>query len=470
MEKAYVLDTNVLMHDVNCLTAFDEHDVYLPIEVITELDNLKNKPGETGYNARQALRNLEETIQKGRTADGISLGEKNGGLHVISSPVHEDLFQKYEDNPLSNLIAGIAREYLTLAATEAYVDSLLLKRVGKLSGKLDREVVFVTNDAGLRLRCEAENFSTEPYKHGRSKIDLREYFSQGSGEITVDDDFVNSLREEKNLSIPDFLREKISHNGYASLQSATRYITLVKRRGDKIHLLNDFSRGKGVEDIRSRNKEQNYLFDAVLDKDIDVVAAIGKAGTGKTLVALAAAIHQVSRTGSEYGQKFDQVIVYRPTVEVGDDIGFLPGDVGEKIAPHFKPIKTAIRKILGEEAEYAWTPGVNRRSKTNSPLFEFRPINFSRGDTIDNCLVIVDEAQNLTPQSVKTIGTRMGEGSKLILTGDPFQVDHKHLDDRNNGLSVLVDSFLSQKVPFFTPVVLTEGERSTIASAFADHM
>lgn len=461
--RAYVLDTNVLMYDPSCLTKFEEHDLYLPIEVLHELDKLKSKPGETGYNARQAQKALGDILSQGEPIDGIPLGRGLGKFHILNEAVYGSFIDDSNDDPIYSLVAGFVREYLGLQVSEAYVDNIILRRLGKLQETSHKQVVLVSNDLGIRSLAQIEHgIPAEKYKFGRSQLDLRRYFAQGTGLIDVEPRLIERLYTERSVELPPELRHALSINGYAALQAGQQSV-LAKRRGDLLHRLQDFKKGKGIEDIRPRNKEQTYLFDAMLDPEISVVAAIGMAGTGKTLVALAAGLHQVSETGQTYGQKFQRVIVYRPTQEVGKDMGFLPGDVEDKIGPHFEPVKQALRRIVGEDNLFMVLQG-------KKPLFEFRPINFSRGDTIENCLVIVDEAQNLTPANIKTIGTRMGEGSKIVVTGDPFQVDHPHMDDRNNGLSVLVDNFLGKEVPFFAPVVLTEGERSAIATAFAHHM
>ena len=254
-------------------------------------------------------------------------------------------------------------------------------------------------------------------------------------------------------------------NQYLVLRENKQEVLVKYKQGKFVKLRRD----EKVENITPRNMEQRFLLDACLDEDLRIVSGLGKAGTGKTIIALAAGVHLVTDSRSEYinskglrrtkGNDYHKLVVFRPIQESGKGLGFLPGSLEEKINPYFKPVNTALQLIMGDAgADYS-----------EHKFIDCSPLNFIWGDTLHNSFIIVDEAQNYTPAELKLIGTRVADSSKLVILGDPYQTDNPYLDERSNGLSLVADK-LRKKVPEFGMVILNKVERGRVAEIFAEYL
>src|SRR3989338_4955836 len=454
--RRYILDTNVLMHNPTSLFNFQEHDVYIPYEVLGELGKFKKGNAEINVNAREAIRTINRLIGGGFPEDGIPLevdGKPVGGrLHFLLPEDEKDI--GLEDR-----------------VEENYVDTVLIKRAKRLHEQNpEDETILVTQDTGFRIRVGAlriPNLKAEDYLHDKVDFNLHKFF-ESTQEYYVDQAVMAAVHHHgmKGTMVPEMLRGSLEDNQYLILRHGTSQSYLVQHRKGQLYPLREPNIGK----IKPRNQSQRFLLDACFNPDITIVSALGKAGTGKTLLTLAAALHQVMY---EESKRYVKVIVFRPTKEIGESLGYLPGDVHDKIGPYFRAIDTAIEVIFGGNLKYHVKPEQSdhyiKVAEEMKRHLEKMPINFARGDTYHRSFIIVDEAQNLTKQELKTLGTRMGEGSKMVVTGDPFQIDNPYLDEKNNGLTAMTHS-LKGKVPEFAYIILEKGERSREADIFADYL
>ncbi len=457
MVKRYILDTSVLLHDPAALYNFQEHEVYLLREVTEELDRFKRGTDEKNVHARQVARTLEDLTKEGIPANGIELGEDKGKLYFLQ----DDLIRrklKTRSPILSTLSEGLEQLLQIAHNNFGYNDDIILRRAEKLQqDSAENSVILVSKDITLRIRARTLGLQAEDYRYDKAAIDLNAFFKKGNDMVEVPKELIDQLHTKNKADVPDYFGEIIQHeiteNQYFTLRYGSQSV-FVRYHHKELHKLRD---SKKVEGITPRNNGQRFLLDACLDSEIGIVSALGKAGTGKTIIALAAGIHQATK-GAE--KRYDKVIVFRPMMQAGKELGFLPGDLDDKIGPYFKPIDTALKVILGDAAaDYA----------KYSDFIECMPINFARGDTIHNSYIIIDEAQNFTAKELKLIGSRAGMNSKLVIVGDPFQSDNPYLDEKSNGLTVLTDRFRG-KVPEFAYVILDKGERSKIAGIFADYL
>jgi len=480
MTKRYVLDTSVLVHDPQSLFSFQENYLYLPLEVIEEIDHLKKGSDEVNINAREVGRRLEKitaSCHGGIPKEGIEIGE-GGRLFVLIPPEDRGNPEGTLEERTSHYLSRITR---TVEGKFGYTDSFIIRAAQELqrsdSDHKDMPIRIVSKDHNLRIRARAVGIDAEDYETDKVRADLNSFFGRNV-EIEVPPDqyeLINTLHQAERaktggIEPPASLVDKLKGNNYAVFRAGT-LSALVRYFGGKIQVLPKL---ENVEGIKPRNYEQRFLLDACLDPNIEVVAGIGKAGTGKTLMALAAGLTQVMEGTKR--KSYDRVIVTRPLVETGKELGALPGELAEKLGPYFEPIKTALKVILGSGADgYFQSRGDGKKGKELNhipgmgDLVEYRPINFIRGDTFHNTYLIIDEAQNFTKKELKLIGTRMGDNSKVVMIGDPFQIDNPFLDDRSNGLVVVTDLFRKTDMPF-AYVLLEKGERSPLADYFAEHL
>ena len=432
MRKVYVLDTNVLLHDPASLMRFEDNQVIIPIDVIQEVDRFKHEQSERGQNARQVSRLLDSLRNGSSLAEGVHLD--NGiELRVLCDP-NDPLSSSGEkaDNHILRIARDIQRQQPQLP------------------------VIIVTKDINLRIRADAMGLRAQDYESDR--VFLSDLYT-GHTELELAAADVDRLRSQKGLPLPDGV--DLSPNQYALVRPAdgSKGTVLARRLGaePRLKALDRFE--EGVCGILPRNKEQFYVLDALLDDDIKLVTIMGKAGTGKTLLAIAAALHQVL-----VRRRWRGVVVARPTVAVGKEIGFLPGDIENKMAPWMRPIVDTI-EFLFDTAK-----GISRKTDLKallkSGVIEIQPLSYIRGRSISNRFIVVDEAQNLSPLEVKTVITRVGYASKVIMTGDPYQIDNPYVDSASNGFNALVERFRPQ--PIAAHVELRKGERSELAELAAN--
>jgi PhoH-like ATPase len=435
--KTFVLDTNVLLHDPHALFRFQENTILIPITVIEEIDRFKKDMNETGRNARQISRILDELRQKGSLSAGITL-ESGGKLQVA-------------------LINNEMLRHLPPELSEQKGDNRILAVAAEAKSETDQvPVILVTKDTNLRIKADAIGLAAEDYES--DKVDISELYS-GFSEIDVSPETVDRFYGQGWVDAGDGLlpnqyvvmrdEGNPSHTAIAKFVSGQRRLAPIIKPGKE-----------GVWNIHPRNREQTCALDALLDDSIKIVTLVGKAGTGKTLLAIAAGLHKTAEENV-----YNRLLVSRPVFPMGKDLGFLPGDIEEKLAPWMQPIFDNVELLLsGHEAEKRHSKGY--RELMAMGILEIEPLTYIRGRSIPNQYLIVDEAQNLTPHEIKTIVTRAGEGTKIVLTGDPYQIDNPYVDSSSNGLTYLVERFKGQDIS--AHITMMKGERSALAELAAN--
>jgi PhoH-like ATPase len=436
--KTYVLDTNVLLYDPGAIFQFEEHDVVLPIVVIEEVDRFKKDLNETGRNARQLARHLDtlRVSGKGRLAQGVKL-DSGGTLRVDLCDCEVDWRWADKHHQADNQILAVARE---------------------LNNKAERpgRVIVVTKDTNMRIKANALGIRAEDYEHGKVQID--ELYT-GQTELTVDPEVIDALY--KSGVVPWDCSELYA-NECLVLRNADRpnqtALARVSADAESIQLVRRVK--EGIWGIFPRNKEQCFAFDLLLDDDLKLVTLVGKAGTGKTLLAIAAGLQ---RSADE--RAYHRLLVSRPIFPLGKDIGYLPGDVEEKLNPWMKPVYDNVEFILDTRNTGRGTSR-GYQELIDQGLLEIEPLTYIRGRSIPHQYLIIDEAQNLTPHEIKTIITRAGEGTKVVLTGDPYQIDNPYVDSTSNGLVFVVEKLKGKGLAGH--VTLSKGERSDLAELAAN--
>jgi PhoH-like ATPase len=428
MRKVFILDTNVLLHDPNAIFKFEDNDLIIPIYVIEEIDTFKKDQSELGRNAREVARKLDEHRSHGGLSHPQPLG--NGGTVRVAISKNPPQNPSYDSRSMDQRILELALE---TRDDDPHTPTIL-----------------VTKDVNMRIRGDALGLDTVDYEPER--ITLEELYP-GNREIAVDGPTVDALYSDGGVAVPD---EKLHANEYVLLKDDTTGKSALGRFDKPAGKVVPIKKlREGVWGIRPRNKEQHYALDMLLNDDIKMVTLVGKAGTGKTLLAIAAGLQKVAEE-----QSFQKLLVSRPIFPLGRDIGYLPGDIEEKLNPWMQPIYDNLELLLN----------LNRADKQGGRSYaelmelgfvEIEPLTYIRGRSLPNVFMIVDEAQNLTPHEVKTIVTRAGEGTKIILTGDPYQIDHPYLDSLNNGLTIVAERFKPEAIAGH--VTLTKGERSQLA-------
>lgn len=428
VSKIFVLDTNVILHNHHCLNNFQDNDIVLPIVVFEELDKFKKGNDEVNYNAREFTRELDKISGDKLFNGGISLGKNLGKLRVEINHRSTSKIQEYffDDTP-DNRILGTA---------------LYVKEQTP-----DRPVILVSKDINLRLKAKAFGLIAQDYLN--DKVADIDTLKKDIEEVPLADDMIESFYKHNELSAK-MLKHTFHHNEYVILRGNSKSALAFYDKPSGNFKRVEKHRAYGIE---PRNSEQAFSLDALLRTDVQLVALTGKAGTGKTLLALAAALEQE--------KLYDQILVARPVVPLSNkDLGYLPGDVESKIGPYMQPLYDNINfiktRFKNTNREYARIEEIMKSDK-----LVITPLAYIRGRSLTNVFFIIDEAQNLTPHEIKTIITRAGEGTKLVFTGDIFQIDSPYLDIKSNGLTYLSDKMLGQEP--FAHVNLVKGERSMLA-------
>jgi PhoH-like ATPase len=435
--KNFILDTNVLLHNPQALFKFQDNNVIVPITVIEEIDRFKKDSNETGRNARQVSRILDSMREKGSLAEGIML--PGGGtlrVEMFSEKYFQALPLELRAQSADNRILGMA--------------------LNTRDQHPDQQLIFVTKDTNLRIKADAIGLIAEDYES--DKIDIQDLYS-GTRNIEMAAESVDRFHGQGWLEAPEGLapNEFISisdsanpaHSAVCRHDAATSRIVPVRKVPKE-----------GIWSLYARNREQSFAMDILMDDSIKLVTLVGKAGTGKTLLAIAAGLHKVAEENV-----YNRLLVSRPVFPMGKDLGFLPGDIEEKLTPWMQPIFDNVELLIsGHEAEKRHSKGYKELMAMG--LLDIEPLTYIRGRSIPKQYLIVDEAQNLTPHEIKTIVTRVGEGTKIILTGDPYQIDNPYVDSSSNGLTYLVEKFRNERIAGH--VTLTKGERSELAELAAN--
>ncbi|MCP9805025.1 PhoH family protein [Cyanobium sp. T1B-Tous] len=468
MRKTFVLDTNVLLHDPAALTRFEDNNILIPIEVVEEIDRFKRDPAEKGRNARQVSRLLDALRAQGNLADGVPNGEQGGTLKVVFCRA-ETLSQLPPE-----LKAGNGDNNILAVALEE-------QRLQAVMGS-QPPVILVTKDTNLRIKADAVGLNAQDYTSDR--VDIGDLYP-GLCELWVSAEQMDRVKLPPGLAVEGLAVESPlqANEGVTLIDLAQPAHTLLARFNAATATLQPLQRAPKAKlgRIQPRNREQTFALDLLLDPEVQLITLVGKAGTGKTLLALAAGLHQVADE-----RLYERLLVTRPVISLGKEIGFLPGDLEEKMGPWMQPIIDNLDFLLGGsgEDEGRGAPrggggagaggrgGSHRGPRSNwtdlkgMGLLEVEAISYIRGRSIPRQFMVVDEAQNLTPHEVKTIVTRVGEGTKIVLTGDPYQIDNPYVDAESNGLTWLVERFKGQ--PLAGHVTLLRGERSELAELAAN--
>lgn len=436
-QKNYVLDTNVLLHDPGAMYAFEDNNVVIPIYVIEEIDNFKKDLSELGRNARQVARQLDALRTNGGLSRGVRLD--SGGTLRVALGTH------------TPLAADDARRM------DHYILELAL---AVRDQDLGTPTILVTKDVNLRVRGDAQGLTTVDYEP--EHITIEELYG-GTTELELPCALIDRFYADGSLpgealgAAVGSVDRKLTPNQFALLRDVDSPNHTALSRYDRVQdqLVPVRKLRDGAWGIRPRNKEQHYALDLLLNDDIRLVTLVGKAGTGKTLLALAAGLQRTTED-----QAFQKLLVSRPIFPLGRDIGYLPGDIEEKLNPWMQPIYDNLEFLLGLN-KTSRKEGRSYTELIEMGFVEIEPLTYIRGRSLPNVYMIVDEAQNLTPHEVKTIITRAGEGTKIILTGDPYQIDNPYIDSSNNGLTTVAERFKNE--PIAGHVTLTKGERSELA-------
>jgi PhoH-like ATPase len=434
--KIFVLDTNVILHDHTCIYQFQDNDIVIPITVLEELDKFKRGNDPINFQAREFVRELDEIIGDHLFNGGIKLGPDKGKLIVeTGKPFTEELKQSFkEDIPDHRILA------ITMYIAEKFPT---------------RPCILVTKDINLRMKAKSLKIQSEDYYNDKVK-DIQELNKKVTEFENFDDSLIERLYNENSIPIELMGLEKTPDINEYFIMKSSKASVLGRYDGG----LKKMARveKKTAYGIKPRNAEQTFSLDALLNSEIKLVALTGKAGTGKTLLALAAALEQ--------HKNFGQILLARPIVALSNrDLGFLPGDAQEKINPYMQPLFDNLSVIKhsynARSAEYQKIEELLKDEK-----LIITPLAYIRGRSLSNSYFIIDEAQNLTPHEIKTIITRAGEGTKLVFTGDLQQIDSPYLDMKSNGLAYMTEKMKNHEI--FAHVNLVKGERSYLAELASD--
>ena len=432
--KTYVLDTNVLLYSAQALESFEDNRVVIPMAVIEELDKFKKHQDELGRNARQVIRRLDELRKKGSLFKGVPLdngnGKPAGTLQVIagSGPVVEGMDMSQPDN-------RILRVAFQLHKADP-----------------DAVVILISKDINLRLKADSLGIAVEDFE--RQRVNFDELFT-GEREVNVPASAIDEFYKNGFLVMEDTLYP----NEFAILRDETKRSALGWKRGKRIEAIPHEYSDKAWN-ITPRSKEQRMALAILMDPSIQVATLVGQAGSGKTLLALAAALECTLQRN-----QFDRILVSRPIVPMGNDLGYLPGSKDEKLDVWMQPIYDNLEYLLRNDKHDIQVVRRQIDELKRTRKLELEALTYIRGRSIPKQFVIVDEAQNLTPHEVKTIISRCGEDTKMVLTGDPHQIDNPYLDASSNGLSYTVERLKGQHV--FGHVTLARSERSELSALAA---
>lgn len=434
MKKTFVLDTNVILHDPNALFSFEDNNLVIPIYVIEEVDNFKKDLSGLGRNARHFARNMDKLRKEGRLSEGVDL-PGGGRIKVATS----------------------ARELPPEIVTQRSVDNRILATALDCKEFLpDNDVILVTKDVNLRIRADAVGLMAEDFE--THSTDITELYS-GLIEIESTGDKIDEFYKTGQFKIDDpyYCPNQLA---YIVDPANPSHTAMGRIDTDECIIKPLVKHPNGMWGIRPRNREQTYAAEMLMDDNLKLVTIVGKAGTGKTLLAIAAGLQKVTEENI-----YQRLLISRPVFPLGKDIGFLPGDVDEKLSPWMQPIFDNVEFLMGLSG------GDKKNGRSHEELLdlgilEIEPLTYIRGRSIPNQYLIVDEAQNLTPHEVKTIVSRAGEGTKIVLTGDPYQIDNPYVDATNNGLVYVVNRFKGERIAGH--MTLTKGERSPLAELAAN--
>lgn len=432
--KIVVIDTNVILFDALAICKIRDAEIHIPISVIEEIDKFKRDLGENGRNARHFSRFIDVLRSKGALSKGVELEESRSLLIIDGDRKMDGIGRDLEETKADNRILMTAM--------------VLQKENPKV------KVELVSKDINLRIKADVYGIMANDYEPDEVAID--ELYS-GKKDLELDPELINQFYSEKRLPLPPDI--KLLGNQYVLMKDASNpNHSAVGRYDDQLKsIVPLLSAPEGVWGVHPRNVEQSFALDCLLNDKILFVSLVGKAGTGKTLMALAAGLYKTLDEG-----RFQRLLVSRPIFPMGRDIGFLPGDVEQKLNPWMQPIFDNVEYLMGADKKAAG----RAKELMSQGMLNIEPLTYIRGRSIPNQYLIVDEAQNLTPHEIKTIVTRAGQGTKVVLTGDNYQIDNPYIDSANSGLTYSVERF--KGYPIAAHVTLSKGERSELAELAAN--
>jgi PhoH-like ATPase len=470
--KYFVLDTNVLLHNPDALFVFKEHHVVIPFTVIEELDKMKRKDDDLGRNARACIRHLDRLRAVGHLNEGVNWGLLGAiaNTAVSTGPGGATGTVKIDVN-----------DYVRPASiAEDSPDNRIIAAAWHLKEK-GLPAVFVTKDLAARIKSDALGIKTEDFTN--QKVDADKLYT-GYHTVQTDGAMIDELYRDRLLALDrltEALREHNESTGetFQNVLEPNQYIVLKdhddenhtglgRRLADTDHVIPVTGPRKPVFGIMARNVQQTMAMDALLDEEIKLITLLGSAGTGKTLLALAAGMAKVFNE-----ERYEKLLVARPIMPLGRDIGYLPGDKDEKLTAWMQPIFDNLSYLLSTRGSHTQSAESHTSEQRINKLMAdgklvLEPLTYIRGRSIPHQFMIVDEAQNLTPHEVKTIASRVGDGTKLILTGDIGQIDNPYLDSSSNGLAYAIEKM--KGVRLFAHVTLAKSERSELASLAASRL
>jgi len=425
--RKIVLDTNVILFDAFAITKFKDSDVHIPISVIEEVDRFKRDPGENGRNARQFSRFVDLLREKGSLAAGVQLENSESYVYINTD---------YQ-------LSGLPSEF-----DQGKADNRILATAMALQKQHPRnKVELITKDINLRIKADVLGVNSKDYEpEGNSEEELYE----GYQEINLSPAQIDQFYRDKKVSVDI----KLVANQYLVMKDSSNpnHSAIGRYSLKDSAIVPLLTATNSIWGIQARNVEQSFALDCLLNDEILFVSLVGKAGTGKTLLAIAAGLHKTLDEGI-----FQRLLVSRPIFPMGRDIGYLPGDIEQKLNPWMQPIFDNVEFLMGADKKAAG----RAQELINQGMLNIEPLTYIRGRSIPKQYLIVDEAQNLTPHEIKTIITRAGGGTKVVLTGDVYQIDNPYVDSANSGLTYAVEKFKGHGIA--AHVTLTKGERSELA-------
>jgi len=438
-KKTYVLDTSVCLTDASCLYKYQNNDIVIPLKVLEEIDKHKKRQDSVGANARKIIRTFDSLRARGNLQKGIRLGKGRGILRV-SGADHNNLPDDLRKNVADHIIISTA-----------------LSENSKTPG---RKTILVSRDINMRVICDSVGIPSEGYTLDKV-IDNHSSLYDGFATALVDDQVIDRFYDGKEVLLDD--GKRFNPNQFLMLVSSSneKKTALARYQAPNKPLRKLYEIGKkGLWGVCPRNKEQSFALDLLMDPNVPFVSLVGKAGSGKTLLAVVAGIAQVLKDpfAKASSPLYKKLVVSRPVQPMGKDIGFLPGSMEEKMRPWLMPIQDNLQYIMGNDR-------VTLEEYMGQGIIELEALTYIRGRSISNAFVVIDEAQNLSMHEIKTIMTRIGEGTKLVLTGDIEQIDNVYVDETSSGLVHAVEKF--KRTALSGHVTLKKGERSKIATLAA---
>jgi len=437
-KKKYVIDTSVYLTEHQSINEFGIHDIIVPLKVLEEIDNHKKRQDTVGANARGIIRTLDTLRERGNLHKGVRLAKGHGIVSV----------KGYEAGHLPPDLNPEQADHIIIATA-----------LTEKANNPNRKVIVVTRDINMRVICDSLGLLCEDYNPTQLVTSPDRIYS-GFAEILVDDHLVDSFYNKEPVYLDEKQYKKLYPNQFVMLISeANEKKTALSKYINSNTKLQEVVQYKknSVWGVRSRNKEQLFALNLLMDPDIPIVSLVGKAGSGKTLLATAAGLQQVMEQDNE--PTYKRLIISRPVQPLGNDIGFLPGTMQEKMAPWLMPIQDNLQFLMGDDKS-------TLEMYVDKGIIEIEALTYIRGRSISNAFIIIDEAQNLTTHEIKTIITRVGEGTKIVFTGDIDQIDNVYVDATTNGLTYAIEKIKNYDVSGH--ITLQKGERSKVATLCAN--